>query len=171
MKMKNELFALYMTSQLGLLSGLCLFDVVNATMSDDLAIQEFQSYPTYEARSYVPYENQEREYALNDLILLHYKDDLYLVDHNLDLIGSEGVSFSVVENASLHNHDKQVLATDMFLFSSFLPMTNPQEICTVVEAYNCLDLYYDDMLSFFEEKESDIVSASSKNMNRTRQFL
>lgn len=162
----------YMASNLGLLTGQSLALVLNAPMISDLAIQEFQSYPTYEARSYVPYENQDHGYVLNDLILLHYKDDLYLVDHNLVLIGSEGVSFSVVENISEHNHDKQVLTTDMVLFSSFLPMTNLQEIYTVVEAYDCLDLYYEAMMSFFEEQNNMEEKISCLDqMSRTRERM
>lgn len=166
MKLKKDWFSLYLTSQLGLLTGLSLHAAVNAPLSDELARQEFFNLPTYEARSYVPYENSGKEYQAEDLSIVFYKDNFYLVDQNLVLIGSDNVSFFIVDSEEERNHDKQVFATDMISYSDIVPVSCAQESFTVIEAYDYLDWNYEALKSRFEYQEEPLEDS----MVRRRYF-
>lgn len=146
-KAKRDSFSLFLMAQLGLMTGQSLCIVATSLTTDELSLQEFMSYPTYEARSYVPYEHANDCYFTQDLFIIRYKGDYYLTTSNLRMIGSDMISFSVVSDEEERGHDKQIFTTDLIPFTSL--EGDFKESYSVVEAYDTLDNWYDSLDCYY----------------------
>lgn len=156
----KDFFQLYYMGNLGILAGMSLSVLATAPYNDELALQKFMELPRYEARSYVPYENSEKQYLLDDLFIVRYKEHYYLTSSNLMMIGSD-VSFSVVSEEENRGYDKQIMSTDIIPFTSL--EVDFKDCFSVVEAYDILDTLYDELDFYYEIPDTSISQVLSKN--------